>query len=177
MLDGIPWLLAGGLAIPVTLGRFYRAHSDIDVAFPLEELPRVDVALRRAGYYLTTSRPMSFFGKLRFALSVPVRADGPFVRYRPRKLKYRDGTGARRAPHLLSVIEVLPYRVVDGVWTTCDGRYRFPVVRPLAGHRTRTPAGHEIACLDLHYVGEIKKRIPEPKHSIDLAVIADQWVT
>ena len=177
ILDGIPWLLAGGLAIPMTLGRFYREHYDIDIAFPLEEFPRVDVALRRAGYYLTTSRPMSLFGWLRCALSVPVRVDGPFVRHRPRKLKYRDATGARRAPHLLSVIEVLPYRVVEGMWVTCDGRYRMPLVRPLAGHRTVTSAGHQIACLDLHYVGETKKRISEPKHTIDLAVIAGREPT
>ena len=172
ILDGVPWLLAGGLAIPMTLGRFYREHYDIDVAFPLEEFPKLDAAMRGSGYYLTTSRPMSLFGSFRFALSVPVRADGPFVRHRPRKLKYRDATGARRSPHLLSVIEVMPYRVIDGVWTTCDGRFRFPMVRPLAGHRATTEAGYEIACLDLHYVGEIKKRIDEPKHALDLDVIA-----
>lgn len=172
VLEGIPWLLAGGLSIPMTLGRFYREHYDIDVAFPVEEFPRLDAAMRRAGYYLSTSRPMSLFGTLRFALSVPVRADGPFVRHRPRKLKYRDATGTRPAPHLLSVVEVMPFRVIDGVWTTCDGRYRLPLVRPLAGHRVTTSAGHEIACLDLHYVGETKKRIAEPKHAVDLAVIA-----
>jgi hypothetical protein len=172
ILEGIPWLLAGGLAIPMTLGRFYRDHSDIDVAFPIEDFPRLDAAMRGAGYYLSTSRPMSLFGALRCALSVPVSATGTFVRRRPRKLKYRDATGARRPGHLLSVIEVMPYRVVDGVWATCDGRFRFPLARPLAGHRTRTSAGHEIACLDLHYVGEIKKRIADPKHTLDLAVIA-----
>ena len=172
ILQDIPWLLAGGLAIPMTLGRFYRKHYDIDIAFPLEEFPRLDAVMRDAGYYLTTSRPMSLFGRMRFALSIPVRADGPFVRHRPRKLKYRDATGTRPRPHLLSVVEVLPYRVVDGVWTTCDGRYRFPLVRPLAGCRVKTKAGHEIACLDLHYVGEIKKRIDHPKHTQDLAVIA-----
>ena len=172
ILDGIPWLLAGGLAIPMTLGRFYRAHYDIDVAFPMDELPRLDAAMQRAGYYLSTSRPMSLFGRMRFALSVPVRADGSFVRHRPRKLKYRDATGAHPSPNLLSVVEVLPYRVVDGVWTTCDGRFRVPLVRPLAGHRVTTPTGHEIACLDLHYVREAKKGIDHPKHTLDLAVIA-----
>ena len=172
ILKDIPWLLAGGLAIPMTLGRFYRTHYDIDIAFPLDEFPRLDSAMRRAGYYLTTSRPMSLFGRMRFALSVPVRADGAFVRHRPRKLKYRDATGTRPRPHLLSVVEVLPYRVVDGVWTTCDGRYRLPLVRPLAGHRVSTSGGHEIACLDLHYVAEVKKGIDQPKHTQDLAVIA-----
>lgn len=174
ILDGIPWLLAGGLTIPMKLGRFYREHYDIDVSFPVEEFPRLDAAMRGAGYYLSTSRPMSLFGAMRFALSVPVRADGPFVRHRPRKLKYRDATGARPAPHLLSVVEVLPYRVENGVWATCDGRFRFPLVRPLAGHRVVTPNGRPVDCLDLHYVGEIKKRFPDAKHSIDLAVIAGQ---
>ena len=177
MLAGIPWMLAGGLAIPMTLGRFYRRHYDIDVVFPVEEFSRVDLALRGSGYFLTTYRPMSIFGRMRFALSVPIRSDGFFVRHRPRKLKYRDGTGARRRPNLLAVVEALPYRIADGCFASCDGRYRFPLVRPLEGHRVETPAGHTIACLDLHYVGEIKKRTIAPKHTLDLAVIAGRQPT
>jgi aminoglycoside-2''-adenylyltransferase len=172
ILAGIPWLLAGGLSIPLTLGRFYRRHYDIDVAFPLEEFPRVDAAMRGAGYYLTTYRPFSFFGAMRMALSVPVRVDGPFVRHHPRKLKYRDGTGARPHPNLLAVVEVMPYRVVDGCFASCDGRHRFPLVVPLEGHRVTASNGHSIPCFNLHYVGEAKKRIDEPKHTQDLAVIA-----
>jgi hypothetical protein len=172
ILAGIPWLLAGGLSIPLTLGRFYRRHYDIDVAFPLEEFPRVDDAMRRAGYYLTTNRPLSLFGALRCSLSVPVRVDGPFVRHRPRKLKYRDATGTRGHPNLLAVVEAMPYRIVDGCFASCDGRYRIPLVHPLEGHRIVTPAGHTIACLGLHYVGETKKRAPDAKHTMDLAVIA-----
>jgi hypothetical protein len=174
ILAGIPWMLAGGLAIPVTLGRFYRRHYDVDVVFPLSEFPRVDHAMRTAGYALTTYRPMSFFGKMRFAVSVPVKYDGLFVRRRPRKLKYRDVTGARRAPNLLSVVEALPYRIEDGCFQSCDGRYRFPLVRPLEGYRVHTPQGHAIPCLNLHYVGEIKRRIDEPKHTLDLAIISGQ---
>lgn len=52
ILTDVPWLLAGGLAIPLTLGGFYRRHYDVDVAFPLEAFPGVDAAMRRAGYYL-----------------------------------------------------------------------------------------------------------------------------
>lgn len=172
ILDGIPWLLAGGLAIPVTLGRFYRRHYDVDVAFPLAEFGRVDAVMREAGYFLTTCRSMSLFGALRFAVSVPVRHDGPFVRRRPRKLKYRDGTGARRHPHLLHVVEAMPYRIEDGCFASCDGRYRYPLTRPLEGYRRHTPKGHAIPCLNLHYVGEIKKTIAHPKHTQDLAVIS-----
>ena len=172
ILAGIPWLLAGGLSIPLTLGRFYRRHYDIDVAFPLEQFARVDAVMREAGYYLTTYRPFSFFGAMRMALSVPVRVDGSFVRHRPRKLKYRDGTGARRHPNLLSVVEVMPYRVVDGCFASCDGRFRFPLVAPLEGHRVIAPNGHAIPCFNLHYVREAKKRTDEPKHTQDLAVIA-----
>jgi len=177
LLEGIPWLLAGGLSIPMKLGRFYRRHYDVDVVFPLEEFPRVDRAMREAGYFLTTYRPFSIFGAMKMALSVPVRVDGPFVRHRPRKLKYRDATGARRHPHLLSVVEAMPYRVVEGCFASCDGRYRFPLVVPLEGHRVVTPRGHAIPCLNLHYVGEIKKRIAHPKHTQDLAVIAAQHGT
>ena len=172
ILFGIPWLLAGGLSIPMKFGEFYRRHYDVDVAFPLEEFGRVDEAMQRAGYFLTTYRPFSIFGAMKMAMSVPVRFDGPFVRRRPRKLKYRDATGARRFPHLLSVVEAMPYRVVDGCFASCDGRYRFPLVVPLEGHRVTAWNGYEIPCLNLHYVGEIKKRIDHPKHTQDLEVIA-----
>lgn len=50
ILHGTPWLLAGALAIPVTLGGFYRRHYDVDVAFPLDAFPRVERAMRAAGY-------------------------------------------------------------------------------------------------------------------------------
>jgi hypothetical protein len=171
-LRGMPWLLAGGLTIPLQLGGFYRAHSDIDVAFPLEAFPDVTRAMERAGYFLSTYFPMSFFGAWRHALSVPVRHDGWLVRRRPRKLRFLDGTGTRQSPHLLSAIDALPYRVVDGCFATCDGRYRFPLVRPMTGHRFTTTGGDEISCLDLHYVTAIKQRLDGSKHALDVSMVA-----
>jgi hypothetical protein len=173
ILQGIPWLLAGGLTIPLRLGRFYRRHYDVDVAFPVEAFPDVDRAMRRAGFYLSTHFPMSLHGRLRFAVSVPLRHDGWLARRRPRKLKYRDESGARAAPHLLSAVEALPYRIEDGCLRTSDGRHRLPLVRPLAGHRARA-GSHEIDCLDLHYVAALKRGRGESKHALDLSVVAHQ---
>ena len=171
-LRGLPWLLAGGLTIPLQIGGFYRTHSDIDVAFPVESFPEVATAMARAGYYLSTYFPMSFFGHGRLAINVPVREDGWLVRRRMRKLRFLDGTGRRRAPHLLQAIDALPYRIVDGNFASCDGRYRFPLVRPLAGYRMTTQSGDRIECLDLHYVTRFKRGLDGPKHALDVSVVA-----
>jgi hypothetical protein len=173
LLHGLPWLLAGGLTVPLTLGRFYRRHYDVDIAFPVEEFRAVHRAMRRGGYYLSTYFPLSLFGRLRFALSVPIDPDGWLARHRPRKLKFRDDTGRRCAPHLLSIVEALPYRVVDGSFTSLDGRQRIPLDRPLAGHRFTTASGREITCLDLHYVAVLASQRHHPKHALDLTVIAN----
>jgi len=87
MLRGLPWFLAGGLAIPVTLGRFYRRHHDVDIAFPEDTFQDVEAAMRRAGYALWTYFPMSLFGACKFAVLVRIRANSALARYRPRKLK------------------------------------------------------------------------------------------
>ena len=174
VLSGIPWLLAGGLTIPLRLGRFYRRHYDVDVAFPVESFGDVDQAMRGAGFSLSPHFPMSGHGRFRFAVSVPLRHDGWLARRRPRKLKYRDATGMRAAPHLLAAVEALPYRIEDGCLRTCDGRHRLPLVRPLAGHRAQV-GSHEIQCLDLHYVSALKRGGGDPKHALDLSVVAHQF--
>lgn len=173
ILTGIPWMLAGGLTIPLRLGLYYRRHHDVDIVFPVEAFGSVDDAMRRAGYFLSTHFPMSLHGRMRFAVSVPLRHDGWLARRRPRKLKYRDATGLRPPPHLLHAVEALPFRIVDGCIATCDGRFRFPLVRPLAGHRVRVGA-HEIDCLDLDYVTAIKRAYRGSKHALDLSVVAHQ---
>jgi len=175
ILDGIPWLLTGGVTIPLRLGEFYRRHGDIDVAFPVEAFADIDRAMRAAGFYLARGMPMSFFGRMRFSVCVPIRCDGWFVRHRPRKLRYLDDTGARTRPHLLTRVDAFPYRITDGRFTTLDGRYEFPLDRPLVGHRFRTAGGHEISCLDLHFVAEIKRRTGDPKHALDLSVVAHHF--
>jgi hypothetical protein len=171
-LRGLPWLLAGGLTIPLKLGSFYRTHSDIDVIFPMEDFTRIDAAMRRAGYYLSTYFPMSLFGAFRFAISVEVSVDGWLVRHRPRKLKYRSMSGDSERGAELHSMDACPYRIVDGRFVTCDGRFSFPLDRPLAGHRVTTSDGDEIACLDLHFVAAIKQRYDDPKHALDLSVVA-----
>jgi len=171
VLDGVPWLLAGGLAIPVTLGRFYRDHFDIDIIFPLEAFEVVEERMRAGGFRLWTYFPYSLFGRARGALHIPVRAGGWLARRRMRKLKFRDASGRRKPPHLLSVIEALPYRIENGQYVTCDGRHRIPMAAPLRGHRYTTPAGHHIDCYHLSYVAYYKHLKTEPKHGEDLAVI------
>lgn len=171
VLHGIPWMLGGGLAIPVTIGRFYRKHFDLDIVFPVEAFADVEAAMRRAAFRLWTYFPFSLFGRMRSSIHLPVRASGWLARRRMRKLKFRDASGRRQAPHLLSVIEAYPYRIENECLVTCDGRHRIPLIHPIVGHRHRTRRGHEIACFDLSYVAYFKVLKREPKHAVDLDVI------
>jgi hypothetical protein len=171
VLHGLPWMLGGGLAIPVTLGRFYRSHYDLDIVFPVEAFPDIEAAMRRASFQLWTYFPFSLFGRVRSAIHLPVRAGGWIAQRRMRKLKFRDASGQRRRPHLLSLIECYPYRLEDNCIVTCDGRHRIPLIHPIVGHRHTTSRGHEIACFDLSYVAYFKVLKREPKHAEDLNVI------
>jgi hypothetical protein len=53
-LDGQPWMVVSGLVEPLTNGGFTRAHSDIDIAIPRDNLEAAAVAALRAGFVLTT---------------------------------------------------------------------------------------------------------------------------
>jgi hypothetical protein len=171
ILHGTPWALAGGAAVAVTIGRFYRPHYDIDIVFPLTAFAEIERAMLRADFQLYTHYPLSLLGLVRGAVHVPVRATGRLAQRRLRKLKFRDVSGRRSPP--LAIVEAFPYVTDDTHYFTCDGRHRFPLSRPIVGHVHITSAGHAIPCYDLEYVAHYKWSKAEPKHFEDLAVIAD----
>lgn len=171
ILDGLPWALAGGLAVPVTTGSFYRRHYDVDIIFPWAAMPEIEAAMRRARFELRTHFPFSFFKMLRGALHVSVSSTGALVRRRMRKLKFRDTSGRRHLP--FAIVEAFPYWIEDGMMISCDGHQRVPLTKPLIGYRHVTPGGPEIPCHDLDYVAACMRGRREPKHARDLSVIAE----
>lgn len=173
ILDGVPWVLGGGLAIPFTRGEFHRVHTDVDLLFEERHFPAIHEAFVARGYELWQHYTMSLFGAFTGAVHVRLRPDSLLARIRRRKLKYRDATGRRGPSHLLASVDALPYRIVDGQLRTCDGRHRFSLVRPVVGHRARSAAGHEIPCLDLEYVARLKGPRREARDIVDFALIRD----
>jgi len=173
ILDGLPWILGGGMAIPFTRGEFHRAHGDIDLLFEDRHFPEIEAAFARHGYALWQHYTMSLFGAFAGAWHVRVRSDGLLPRLRRRKLKFRDESGARRPPHLLAAVDALPFVIRDGVLCTCDGRHRYPLTTEIVGHRARSAAGHEIPCLAFEYVALLKGPRRDAKDLHDFAVIRE----
>lgn len=171
ILDGIPWVLGGGLAVPMTLGSFARYHDDVDLLFDDAVFPQVEAAFARAGFALWQRFPMTFFGAWPGAIELRVHQGDLLPRLRRRKLQFhRDGA----APlGVLRTVDALPFRIVDGVLCTCDRRQRVPLTLPLVGYVARTPAGHAVPCLHLSYVAILKGGRREPKDLLDYARIRD----
>lgn len=168
ILDGHRWLVAGGLAVPLSLGRFYRPHRDIDVVVPFAGMGGVDDAMRAAGYRLTT-RVSFHLGTRRITLRLPLRGRGPLLRLRCRKLRYlpQRGVGALRPRHL----DVMPFDLVDGHIAPRNMDRRVPLTEPIEGCRIVLPSGREVTVLHLHYVRALMHRPGYASRSRDLAVM------
>ncbi len=173
ILDGLPWVLGGGLAIPFTRGDFHREHTDIDLLFDDNDFPAIEAAFRRHGYSLWQHYTMSLFGAFTGAVHVRLRPHSLLARIRRRRLKFRDDTGRRCRPHLLAAIDALPFRIRDGVLHTCDRRHHITLTHPLVGYRARSAAGHEIPCLHFEYVARLKGARRDPKDLHDFAIIRE----
>jgi hypothetical protein len=171
ILDGIRWVLGGGLAVPMTLGSFARYHDDIDLLFDDAQFPAIERAFAGAGFALWQRFPMTLFGAFPGALELRVRQDGLLPRLRRRKLQFHPSRP--RGAEALQVVDALPFRIVDGVLCTCDRRQRVPLTVPIVGHVARTPQGHAVPCLHLTYVALLKGGRREPKDLLDYARIKD----
>ncbi|MBX3134145.1 MAG: hypothetical protein KF689_12260 [Gemmatimonadaceae bacterium] len=171
ILDGLPWVLGGGLAIPFTLGTFHRQHDDVDLLFDDAAFPAIEAAFARAGYSLWQHYTMSLFGALRGAWHLRLNEHSLPARMRRRKLKFRrdDVQQARR----LRCVDALPFRIFGSVLHTCDGRHHIAMQAPIVGHVARSSGGHAIPCLHLSYVAQLKGPRRDPKDLIDFARIRD----
>jgi hypothetical protein len=172
MLVGIPWILGGGLAIPLTRGEFHRDHTDIDLLFDDAEFPRIEQRFADYGFSLWQHYSMSFFGHFAGAWHLRVRSDGFLARIRRRKLKFRT-PDPRPDSVRLQTVDALPFRIHDGRIITCDGRHSYPLTRPLVGHVAHSAAGHPIPCLSFEYVALLKGPRREQKDLEDFAIIRD----
>lgn len=174
ILDGLPWVLGGGLAIPFTRGSFHRPHADVDVLFEDRHFPEIAAAFAHRGFELWQHYTMSLFGAFGGRLHIRVHPSHPLARIRRRRLKFRDLSGRRAASDLLVAVDALPFRLVDGMLCTCDGRHRFALTRPVVGYRAQTAAGYEVPCLDFEYVARLKGPRRDPKDLQDFTIIRDR---
>lgn len=162
------WALAGGLAVPVSVGRFYRRHADIDIALALHRMPEVVNAFRSGGYRLCTCWSVSHGGR-GILFECRIKSDGALMRVRQRHLYVKRRTPG--AAGLLDKIDLYPYRIRGDRFETCNTH------RLLAGRAIQRSSlrpfgrpGH-IACLHLDNIALLKSSRSGPKHRLDCAVI------
>jgi hypothetical protein len=155
-LDGQPWMVVSGLVEPLTNGGFTRAHSDIDIAIPQDNLEAAAVAAQRDGFVLTRR---VFRTHLTQGLDVEVhmRIDpGPLMR-RCRRLRLwrltADGDLDERV--VPSYIDVFPYVLSDRKIWILDSGQTLDVRRPLAVQVT-LPGGATIPVEDPYYVEALR---------------------
>jgi len=171
MLAPDTWALAGGLVIPISVGGFYRRHTDIDIVMPLARLCDVVDAFRAGGYELYTNWSVSHHSR-GILLQCRVRSDGGLVKMRPRRLYVKRREPAMDEP-LLEKIDLYPYRERDRGLETCNTRR--VLSRRTMQRSALAPFGRpgDVQCLHLDNVASLKSLRSGTKHRLDCMVIRD----
>lgn len=171
MLPPAAWALAGGLVVPISVGGFYRRHTDIDIVMPMTRFTDVVDAFRANGYALYTSWSVSHRSR-GILLQCRMQNGSRLVRLRPRRLYVKPADEAGGDP-LLAKIDLYPYYDRGGCLVTCNSRRVLPgrtMQRSSLAAFAR--AGH-VNCLPLEHVASLKASRSGAKHRLDCAVILD----
>lgn len=167
ILNDVPWLLAGGLAVPFILGRFFREHSDIDIMIPVESMSSAYKRFRLAGYRLFRRVIVSHQGR-RLVIRYPIASVTDIKsNLNCAMLKVEK----RSAPLIMQKIDIHPYKIESGFLVS---DYRGPTLKIEASIKSApVHTGHETSfrCLNLSYVARLKLSRHGVKHLIDLAAI------
>ena len=167
ILKDVPWLLAGGLAVPFTLGRFFREHNDIDVMVPFTSMPSACVQFRSAGYQLY-KRVIASHNTRSVIIRYPVRN---ITKIKPNlncSMLRIKGDGQYG---ILDKIDMHPFETKNGVLLS---DYRGPILEvnaPLHSDPIETGLDTQFQCLALSYVARLKRVRHGVKHQIDLVAI------
>lgn len=173
------WSLAGGLVVPIAVGRFYRKHSDIDIVMPWERLNDVVAAFRSHGYELYTN--LSVIHRSRGILfEVKVRSESTLVRFRPRHL-YVKTRNSKPSQPLLDRIDLYPYFDRGKYLETCNSKR--VLLRRAMQHNSLQPFDRPgvLRCLHVDNVATLKSTCSGAKHKLDCAVlqggaeVAQEW--
>lgn len=165
------WALAGGLAVPIAVGHFYRKHADIDIVMPVERLHELVGALRAGGYELYTSWHVNHHSR-GLVLECRIRSDGCLAWSRPRRLYVRRHI-REPADWLLDKIDLYPYRDRGDHLETCNSSRALS--KRTMQRSSLTPFDHAgyVNCLHLENVASLKSTRTGAKHQLDCAVIRD----
>jgi hypothetical protein len=140
-LRGHPWMVVSGLVEPLLSGRFSRAHSDIDIAVPLESLAAAAAAVVRGGCVLTTRVLRTHLNRV-YDLELHLRIAPGFLRWRHRRLRFWRLTidGELDENNFPPYVDVFPYLLSGRELLVLDTGRRLTFQHRLATTAT-LPAG------------------------------------
>lgn len=159
-LDGQPWMVVSGLVEPLTRGRFSRAHGDIDIAVPLENMGAVAAAALRSGLVLTT-RILRTHVSRRYDLEAHLRIEPGFLARRHVRLRLwrLDSAGDLDESGFPPYVDVFPYVLEGREMHILDSGRRLPLQQRLAINAA-LPSGTMVPVEDPCYVEALRMGPP-----------------
>ncbi len=166
------WVLTGGLAIPTTLGKFYRTHRDIDIGLNENDLEFLVKTIRENGYDLFSRRIMvklSSKYKLDVYKSVSVEE---VLAERCKHLRAVRLNNKKIVRHisLLDYFDVYLHHYEDEKLVSNDGKIKIPILDSF-GRVYVTCSGKEIRIRSLRYIEQLKRQGKDKIDKYDLEVI------
>lgn len=161
------WMLAGGLAIPIVLGRFYREHTDIDMVTPIDKLPSLIEKSQSKGYHLYTSYTISH-NSSGLVLSIRINPCGSIIKLRKRRLSLKN---PKLRNELLKNIDLYPFRDRGSFLETCDGKINLKELKMHHVSLNGFGSQNHIYCLNLANIDQLKAQRTGIKHRLDRIVI------
>ncbi|GJL84030.1 MAG: hypothetical protein DHS20C01_36640 [marine bacterium B5-7] len=172
LLHGEQWLLGGGVAIALNLGKFYRTHSDLDLVINCSHFSPIYERLRQNGYQLYTRKLMKH-RRLGVCVHMRTQPSGILLTLRPRRLCFIKTGVANENPYL-NKLDVYLFEETESEYIALDSRRRIPKRQPVRGLEYRTRSGYSLQCLNLYYVKQFSEIRGGEKHVSDVLAITKE---
>ncbi len=163
------WHLGGGVSVALSIGDFYREHSDLDIVVQTSDLPGVYRRLVAHDYRLY-SRKLMNHGRFGLAVYLPTRPGGWVMALYPHRLCFVHREAQIRNAYL-SKLDLFLYDTRGTEYVALDGDFRIEISQPVTGHVHHTRSGRRVRCLNLHYMREFIARRGGPRHLSDALAI------
>ena len=172
----IPWTLSGGIAIPLTLGKFYRNHYDIDIAFPESSLKDIVSNIEKHNYKLASrAMMMHTYRNQKLSIYKFMNVDEALSKRKSnmdlRLVKIKDGEIVPHS-HPLHYIALFPhhYDTKLGCIISNEDNLRVPFDY-LDGGTYITKSGKEMKLVNLLYSDLIRQKKKDKTSQLDREMI------
>lgn len=167
------WVLSGGLAIPTTIGSFYRIHDDIDIGIHERDLGKLAETAAAKGYGLFSRIFMTKVSPSRkIDVYKSVSAEEALEKQSKKLRLVRLGENGKIARHdnLLAYFDVYTHYYEDGELVSNEEGIRVPLFNNY-GRAYTTVSGKKIIVRALEYIEQLKLAGKDEKDRHDLHIL------